>query len=73
MVSEEELPGLGWAGLTSPWELGLGLQGSRFMEEAQVGSRPLTDILPKSLEREGGERQGERGERTIIEVKMQSG
>ena len=58
MVSEEELPGLGWAGLASPWELGLGLQGSRFMEEAQVGSRPLTDILPKSLG--GREAQGRR-------------
>lgn len=51
-MSEEELPGLGWAGLTSPWELGLGLglEGSRFIEEGQVGSRPLTDILPGSLE-----------------------
>ena len=49
-MSEEELPGLGWAGLMSPWELGLGLEGSRFIEEGQVGSKPLTDILPKCLE-----------------------
>lgn len=49
-MSDEELPGLGWAGLTSPWELGLGLEGSRFIEEGQVGSMPLTDILPGSLQ-----------------------
>lgn len=48
-MSDEVLPGLGWAGLTSPWELGLGLEGSHLMVEGQAGSKPLTDILPKSL------------------------
>ena len=33
----------------SPWELGLGLDGSRLMEGGQGRSKPRTDILSRSL------------------------
>ena len=37
----------------SPWELGLGLDGSRLIEGGQGRSEPRTDILSKSLGRGG--------------------